>query len=109
MRKLLLFPFFGCFLLHAEAPESLFIGTPDISSKNISAFQQGVDQIPGVLYLGYCTDLQVVHFKINRSEQPTDSAIVSYFKSFGINNFSIKESVTDRQFMNNCKQFEPRQ
>jgi len=51
----------------------------------------------------------VVHFKVNREDHPTDSVLIGYFKSFGLTSFSFKESVTDRQFSNNCQQFEPRQ
>jgi hypothetical protein len=109
MRKLLLLPFLGCFLLHAEAPQSVFVEVSGISTKNVGDFQLGADQLSGIHYLGYCNDLKVVHFKVNREDHPTDSVLIGYFKSFGLTSFSFKESVTDRQFSNNCQQFEPRQ
>ena len=108
MKKLLLLPFFGCFLLHAAAPESVFVGISGLSSKNLASFQQGADLLTGVQYQGYCHDLQIAHFKVIREVQPTDSVLVAYFKSFGITNFNMKEPVSDRSFMNNCKEFEPR-
>ena len=93
----------------ASAPEYLYVYLPSLSTKNLKDFQQVSDQWNGIKFLGFCHDLSVAQFYIDRSTNPTDSALFSQFKKNGIVDFEIKNSVLKAQFEEHCTHFEPRQ
>ncbi|MFM7217873.1 MAG: hypothetical protein ACKO1U_07645 [Bacteroidota bacterium] len=100
--------FFLLSTIATQAADLVFVHCSSLSEKNIKEFQRISDQMTGVKFLGFCHDLAVVEFDIDRTVQPDNRILDNLFKKFSITDFTIQTPVEEERFLSGCKRFQPR-
>jgi hypothetical protein len=94
--------------VQVASSEVIYVYIPDLSSKNIKDLQVSLDQINGLKYFGYCTDISVAKIDIDRTIHPNDSVLLLELKKLSFESIAIKSPVSEERFMSNCNHFEQR-
>jgi hypothetical protein len=92
----------------AQNNESVLVNVVGLSPKNLDSFQAQADTWTGIHYLGFCVDMNVAQFMVDRRVVATDSSFANILRSAGYAQFNFKTPVPANLFMRECKQFEPR-
>ena len=107
MRFLRILLIISCLGFSLPSGDIIYVHVRGLGSKNLNEFQQKADTWNGVHYLGYCHNLSVAKFSIDRKAVKSDSIFSNLVSGAGYDCI-IKSSLTEELFQQECNQFEPR-